>query len=308
MEKKDYAFLLASLWSPALIVGAYFAFSPESQHIPVYVEGFKEIISILVTLTGLIMAILIGVYTAIYVQSRSKRESGFDNFFSSLNDFTELMQNLQFDLRHFTSQKPKHYDEWLGSLAALVNRLHLIKPSWPGYDAEPDLENQMCDYAHQFKELCDSAGTDFQISVYPTRHDRFLKGASLGLLTMEEAIEGQKLSMRLTLLLPSFAFLLVLCFIARIVAELRLDLVSSQIANNINLALTSGLSTALIFHTLMSIFVIYHWQERVRIRDEAWAPTSSSPSSGHKIDRAGTALHRSEESVHLTTEIQEEGT
>ena len=279
MSKRYYPWLLVSLWLPALCAGMFFLFLSAYQQIHLDVEGFIEIATLLVTLAGLTIAILIGVYTAIYVQSRSKRESGFNMFFASLNDFTELTRNLHFHLRQKMPQKPRGYDDWCKESGALMDRLHSLKPAWEGYEADCGLEKQMGEYARRFEKLCDSAGPDFLLSIYPTRHDRLLKAALLGLLTMEEAIEGQKLSMRLTWLLPSFAFLLALCFIVRIVAELGLDLVNSQVGSNINLALTSSLSSALIVHIVMSMLVIYHWQKQVWIRDRAWATVDSSPAN-----------------------------
>ena len=283
MRKRDYLWLLASLWLPALAIGIFFAFLSVFQQIHLDVEGFIEIATLLVTLAGLTIAILIGVYTAIYVQSRSKRESGFSLFFASLNDFTELMRKLHIDLRDILPVKPCSYDDWAKALESLMDKLHSLTPSWKGNEVDRGLEKQIQQYACRFGKLCESVGTDIYLSIYPTRHDRFLRGVLLGLLTMEEAIEGQRLSMRLAWLLPSFVFLLALCFIVRIVAELGVDQVSLQAGSLINLGLTSGLSSALIIHIVMSILVIYVWQKQVRKRDQAWETPGSSPANRMQV-------------------------
>ena len=160
-----------------------------------------------------------------------------------------------------------------------MDKLHSLTPSWEGYDADRSLEKQIQHYTNRFEKMCESVGTDIYLSIYPTRHDRFLRGVLLGLLTMEEALEGQRLSMRLVWLLPSFVFLLALCFIVRTVAELEMNQVSSQAASIINLGLTSGLFSTFTIHIVMSILVIYHWQKQVRRRDQAWETPGISPAN-----------------------------
>ena len=272
MSWRYYGWLLAGLWGPGLFMALLFGALSASQPIHLNVEGFIEITNLLVTLTGLTIAILIGVYTAIYVQSRSKRETGFDVFFASLNDLSELTREVHLVLRDNLRDKPRSYDQWGKALESLMDRLHSITPSWPGYEKDPSLEEQMHKYAGVFKKLCVSSGTDFYLTVYPMRHDRHLRGALLGLLTMEEAILGNRLSSSLTLILPSLAGVLALCGLCRIVAEFRLVGWGWFTADTMNLSLTAGLSMALIVHIILSIGVIYYWQEQVGKRDGEWKP------------------------------------
>ena len=281
MGWRYYCWLLAGLWGPALITVMFFVLLSAFQQILLNVEGFIEISNLLVTLTGLTIAILIGVYTAIYVQSRSKRESGFDAFFASLNDLSELTREVHFVLRDNLPDEPQFYDQWGEALESLLDRLHAVTPSWPGYETDAGLEAQILKYNGVFKKLCDSIGTDFYLTIYPMRHDRHLRGVLLGLLTMEEAIEGNSLSSRLSWILPSLAGLLALCGIGRIVAEFRPDGWGWFTADTINLSLTAGLSMALISHIIQSIGVIYYWQYQVGKRDREWeTPIRSANGDG----------------------------
>ena len=272
MSWRYYGWLLAALWGPAFFMGTFFGVLSAFERIRLNVEGFIEITNLLVTLTGLTIAILIGVHSAIYVQSRSKRETGFDAFFASLNDLSDLTREVHLVLRDNLPEKPRFYDQWGKALESLMHKLHSITPSWPGYEKDPGLEEQMHKYAGEFKKLCVSLGTDFYLTTYPMRHDRYLRGVLLGLLTMEESIEGNKLSSGLTLILPSLTGLLALCGLCRIVAEFRLGGWGWLTADTLNLSLISGLSVALIVQIILSIAVIYHWQEQVGKRDGEWKP------------------------------------
>ena len=274
-----HGWLLAGLWGPALFIGGLLGIRSAFQPILLNLEGFTEIINLLVTLTGLTIAILIGVYTAIYVQSRSKRESGFVAYFASLNDLSELTREVHLVLLNSFPDRPRFYDQWGEALESLLDRLHSVTPSWPGYEADPDLEKQILEYADVFKKLCESSETDFRLTIYPMRHDRHLRGILLGLLTMEEAIEGSNLSSRLTWILPSLTGVLALCGIGRIVAEFRMEGWRWFTADTINLSLTAGLSIALIVQIFMSIAVIYYWQRQVGKRDREWKPSVLSTNS-----------------------------
>ena len=270
MGKAFHFYFAVSLWAPGIIVGALAWGWSISPHVNLTVDGFIPVATLLVTLVGLSVSILTGVYTAVYVYARMKRESGFNQFFSSLSGLIEMTQSIHAEMRGNQVQSSPEYSVWLYESENSLARLREVKPSWKGYRTDCCLEQQLVTYSNSFEDLTVSSGEEFQGSSYPPRFERFLKGVLLGLLTMEESIQGQLLSQRLTWLLTSFLVLLGLSFIVRIVAELRLGEVGPGWATSINLVLAAGLATTLFMHTLIAMFVIWEWQKQVRKRDDAW--------------------------------------
>ena len=230
-------------------------------------EDVSQITGPLIAFLGISIAILIAVFTSIYVQSRGKRESGFNAFHEAFSDFTELIRRFKNELDEVFCQKARVFYEWSCCLEFIMGKLREIKPAWGGYDSDPKLENHILGYVWQFERLIESLGTTALRSEYPTLHDRYIRGMLIGLLTMEEAIVGSLLSKRLTRILWSFSVLLVLSFFVLIASALKPEF---EMAGFVNLLVIVGMSLVAIAHFLAVIVLIFRWQRDVQKRDKEW--------------------------------------
>ena len=230
-----------------------------------------EITSLFLTVLGVSIAILIAVFTAVYVQSRTKRESGFSTFFASLGDFTALMVDVSVYLRHMPPRKPEGCSDWSIHLEVLMDRLHAITPSWKGCKNDSGLLPQFLLYAPKFNALCSSLGEDFDRTGYPMKHDLNIKGMLSGILTMDEAIEGYRTSRDLLLVGWMLTLLLATCIIVRVVAGSDLINGTIESAFLFNSWLVLTLFFLLVFNIGGAIFLIFDWQREVQKQDSAWA-------------------------------------
>lgn len=128
MSRSFYAWLMASLWVPGLIVGVLTGLVSSSPQVHLTVDGFIPIVSILVTLVGLSLSILIVVYTAIYVYARMKRESGFNQFLSSSSGLIELTQSVHRELNDNPVRQQSEYYLWVHEAEGIMDRLRTIGP------------------------------------------------------------------------------------------------------------------------------------------------------------------------------------
>ena len=219
-----------------------------------------EIANLLLTIPGVSIAILIAVFTAVYAQSRTKRESGFSTFFASLGDFTALMVDVTICMRHMPPRKLEGCNDWSSHLESLMDRLHAITPSWRGSRRDSGLMPQIFLYAQKFNVLCSLLGEDFDRTGYPMKHDQYVKGMLSGILTMDEAIEGYRTSRDLLLTVSMLTLLLAMCFIVRVVAGSDLLNGTVESAFRFNSWLVLAMSLVLVFNVGGGIYLIFDWQ------------------------------------------------
>ena len=231
-------------------------------------DGVGDITGLLIGFLGVAIAILMAVFTAIYVQSTGKRETGFNAFSESLAEFTELARNLNLKLTNSPPpiQNSNAVQEWFCQLEFIMYRLNKVTPFWKGYELDITLENQMNHYVSRFDKMKCFWGLNFMTSEYPTGHDKCMRGVLIGLLTMDEGIVGNLLSKRLTWILIFLSVLLVVAFIVRIISELGLG----GTGDFVNLFAVISLPLVAIFHFWAVIYSVGLWREDIQKRSKIW--------------------------------------
>ena len=261
-------------WLFPLLVSGGIAFLVYDFSSKLTASQVRDITGPMLTFLGVAVAILIAVFTATYVQSRNKRESGFNTFDTAIIEFRKLTRELINEIRKNHSPdiiSSKVVQDRSTQCVSISKRLMNITPSWEGYESDTGLEPQLLRYFRRFDRMKEFIGQDLIVSEYPINHDEHIRGLLIGLLTMEEGVVGKLLSKRLMGILFSLSVLLVVSFAVRITSELGLIYVPPVGTHEFaNLFVVVSLPSIAAAHFFAVIYFICVWQEAIQQRDEAW--------------------------------------
>ena len=220
---------------------------------------------------GIVTAILIGVLTSIYVQSRSTNTSGYSQFIEALDE----VRFIPIQMRERSSRaQPSDQDllrDWANRTTALEERLNEVTMDWQGWETDRTLESDVLNYVDENQTILTQMGTFIASDVVWSRIwiniDVQVRRILIGLRAMDEGIVGQQLVNRLFNVFISLVVLLSAGVGIRIVADVGYGSESPDLGN-LYFAILIGMIT--VFHLAEIGLAANSWRRALQRKRDAW--------------------------------------
>lgn len=238
---------------------------------------------------GVILAILIGVFTSINGHNRDNRNTGFQK----LRQATSNLENLNIQLKN---QGLAYVDElnskaanlilpvgvrtpgvinpdeniillnaWIQDIDCLTYRLNSITMNWSGWDSNPGLESDLHDHVI-FSQVI-SANLENEVQAILTEFQQNMRDILFGLRRLDEAAVGDTLLLRIGVILGSLTVLIAFGIGFRLASDLDIGLFYTSSVIFFDAAF---LGINILLHLAALMFFIFRWWDNVRKRDKIW--------------------------------------
>ena len=232
----------------------------------------------MLSILGIIVAILVAVITTVYVLSSNNQTTGFREFLRSVNRLRRLPYRIQDLGVEIVPTSSDGAPERLSDLTRqFIDRMNEITPGWGGYEIDPDLENEV----NQYSQLSSNELINIQSSIPEgdtnmrtveslwVRRDESLRGMVVGLLSMHLGAVGLRFAGRLIGLSLSLAVLLLLTLAIRTLSGLE-DAGVLELSSQLMFFVFVLLPTATGMHIMGFALATYLWWRRVQVIRRAW--------------------------------------
>jgi hypothetical protein len=232
------------------------------------------------TVTGVVAAILFAVFTAINGQSRENRYSGFQTLRRAMEDLENLNTRLKrqaLELEHgiaavnlppysIAGQRLDAVRYWVADLGRLLHRLDSITMNWRGWETDLTLENELLSYISFAKSISKSLRDDTNVTL--TVFEQSMRSILIGLRRLDEAAISDLLLMRLSAILGSLITLTGFGLGFCLAANLDIGFTSNS---NVILFDAVFISVNALLHLFALVIFVSRWWDQVRKRDDSWA-------------------------------------
>ena len=241
------------------------------------VEALLALSGDMLSILGIIVAILVAVITTVYVLSSNNRTTGFLTFLRSLNRLRRLPYRIQ-DLGVDSIPNGDGAAERLSDLTRqFIDRMNTVTPGWRGYETDPSLENDISQYSQlSCVELLDirsnipEGDTNVRkVEQLWVRKEESLRGMVVGLLNMTLGAVGNGFAGRLIGLSLSLTVLLLLTLAIRTLSGLE-DAAVLGVSAWLKSFVFVLLPTATVGHVLAFALATYLWWRKVEAIQRAW--------------------------------------
>ena len=232
----------------------------------------------MLSLLGVIAAILIAVITTMYVLSAQTRGQGFRSFLQALDGVRGMPAEIRSRgevLGQDDGDAPARLTGVADTLDEFVVRLNDVRPTWPGFESDRDLENVMAYYSGGIRAELKSIASNLEgtnkleVDQLANRFDGRARSMVVGLLTIQLGIVGKQFVERLLKLSLSLTCLLVLSLSLRASAE-PVSTVDFGRWSWIILTAYTFLAAAVLAHVIAFICAAAEWWGKVQAIEIAW--------------------------------------
>ena len=264
-------------WILPLFLSVMFAWTLSALGPHIYAEHVSSISGLMIGFLGVVIAVLVAVFTTAYVQGRGNQITGFDTFLEALGKFKLLISEIDRRMTDAKSERVrKEYEEWRTLAEHFAILLDDINPAWDGYDHDRMLENKMTRYVNlsgrimpHVVELWD----DVRV-----KHELVIKSMVVGFRIMDEGAVERRLVERLFNVFLSLVTLLALSILVRVIAGLENGGIDGIWAI-VNLSAYLTLPVIAIFNFIALVYSVCLWREDIQKRDDTWKSSLTKQSA-----------------------------
>ena len=234
---------------------------------------------------GVITAILIAVITTTYALSEQARREGFSSFLQALNLLRKVPEEIESSSDVIDPTGDGSPNWWSDVTREFISRMNEIRPTWSGYDAEPELEQEMALYLERSSGLRMNMESKLDGSDDGRREvrrlwdyiDQSMRGMVNGLLSMNSGIVSRQFAVTLMKLAFSLALLLIVTLIVRALVG-PVTGVGSGWWTWLSLSVYAFLPITAVVHVIGFICATHEWWRSVRKPEKIWEYNSRTRS------------------------------
>lgn len=237
-----------------------------AEYISYSASALGQVSVSVLTVTGVLVALLFVVFTATNGQSRENHYSGFQIFRRATEDLENL--NVRLKKRAFKNigQRFDAIRYWIADLDQLLHRLNSITMNWKGWDSDITLENELVSYSSFAQLISKNIGDDADEAL--TVFKQSMRSILIGLRRLDEAAIADLLLLRLGAIMGSLITLIGFGLIFHLGANLDIGF---HYSSDVILFEAIFVSINVFLHLCALIFFIFKWWDQVRKRDTRWA-------------------------------------
>jgi hypothetical protein len=283
-----YGLALASfIWLTSLDLALYLLglLINNSQYISYSASSLEQFTGAILAFIGVVLGLMIAVFTSINTQSRDHRISGFHIFRESVENLENISLKLRKEYYYpreeitaFGSadrgldfiQKSMWTKTWIDHLGLLTSHLNQITMNWIGWKHDTSLEKDLL-YNVWISKFC-SKMTEQNVHENLDFYKQNIRRLLFGLHSLDEAKLGDTLLLRLSSVLGSLTTLIGTGLVFHLLSGLDTGLTFSS---TVLLFDALFLSINLFLHLWFIILAISAWWDQVRKRDDAWISSSN---------------------------------
>lgn len=252
----------------------------QGKHIIYPASAFGQFSGDVLAFIGVILAVLLAVFTWMTSQNSQSRDTGFQ----TLRQATANLENLNIQLKQkclaFANElsvqgraiegnesctKLVMLNAWIQDIDCLTKRLNLITMNWMGWQSDPALQDELVDHVYCAQALSENVEDEVQATL--TRYKQYMRNVLFGLYRLDGAIVGDILLHRLATIFGSLAVLIAFGFGFRIAANLDIGF---SYTFNVIFFDAAFLGICAFIHLSTLVFFVFRWWDETRKREIEW--------------------------------------
>jgi hypothetical protein len=251
-----------------LVVGPGSPLANNSAHVLIFrSDQLSALTGDLLAFLGVAVAVLIGFFATIYVNSRNTRHTGFDKVRQSTDELELISDELHIEADHESGTIKDEIKQFAVDTDTLIEQLNNIRPTWEGYTATPFIEALLVKYVELTTIHTIELPKEHNVSKLRQSAMRKIRSIPVGLLRIEEAAAGERMSSRMLGVFGSMAILVVFVLVFRLSSSIILG---QQPSARTNLYVAIGLTSAAAAHFLAMIVVMVWWLLELKKIEKPW--------------------------------------